>query len=88
MKNSLKYEEVNLCLPNVAEVVLVQLSIWILENFGLFNLINDLCVGWEVVVLRDFNSPSVKWSNVLVQGESIGLTDQLLLDCFAACTTE
>lgn len=54
--------------------------------FGPFNLINDLCAGWEIVVLRDFNSPSVKWSNVLVQRESIDLTDQLLLDCFAACS--
>ena len=66
MKSSLKYEEIDLHLPNVAAVFLVQLGMCILsvygppsygaeENIDLINLINDFCVGREVVVLGDFN---------------------------------
>jgi hypothetical protein len=96
VKNSLNYEEVNLQLPNVAAVFLINLDVWILsvyrppsygdqENLDLVSLINDFCVGREVVVLGDFNLPSVRWPEDAVQRVNVSRTDQLFLDCFAVC---
>lgn len=48
-------------------------------------MINDFCVGWEVIVLDDFNLHLVRQSGKLVLKEYIYLIDQLFLDCFAAC---
>jgi hypothetical protein len=95
IKESVRYEEVALHKPNVAAVFLSQHDVWVLavyrppsygerENAELMGLILDFSVGREVVVLGDFNLPSIEWSDGEAGG-AISSADRLFLDCFTVC---
>ena len=71
IRKSLKYEEVVLHKPNVAAIFLNQHDLWILsvyrppsyaeqDNAELISLFMHFSVGREVVVLGDFNLPSLR----------------------------
>lgn len=73
VENSLKYVEIEINFPNVAAVHLLVYekcvtavhrppSYTVAENFSLMEVITTFCEGHEVVILRNFNLPSVMWS--------------------------
>ena len=92
---SFQYGEINCTLPNIVAVHLLDWNLWILtvyrpfsydwaENTTLIAAIFDFCKGREVVILSDFNLPSLVWySDVDLFREPCPI-DKLFLDCFVS----
>ena len=83
-----------MALPYVVAVHLLQFDLWVLslyrppsytlvENVTLLSFISDFCEGREVVILGEFNLPSLSWSS---DDLFMGATDRdtVFLDCFVA----
>jgi hypothetical protein len=92
IRDCLGFEEVAVAGPNVAAVHLVQYDLWILsvyrppsyggdDNGSLIDSILSFCEGREVIVVGDFNLPSLSWP---ADGLELGVSrvDQSFLDCF------
>ena len=86
--------EVDVNCPNVAAVHLMDFEVWVLciyrpssysawENEVLIGVILDFCEGRKVVILGDFNLPSLLWLDDGVFGDGGGV-DQMFLNFFAA----
>jgi hypothetical protein len=87
-----KYIEVDIVLPNAAAILLTDVNVWCLviyrppsydfeENARLINFLIDFCDGREVVIFGDFNLPSLKWKENILNGY-ITPTDLNFLECF------
>ena len=90
---SFQYEEMNLALPNIVAVHLLDWSLWILavyrppsygrsENTALIEAILGFCEGREVVILGDFNLLSLVWYSDADRGMSEG---QAFLELLCIC---
>lgn len=95
INDGLSFEEVVVAVPNIAAVHLIEHDVWILavyrppsycdnENEVLLDFIEDFCSGREVVVLGDFNLPSVQWSAGGGVCRYASRTDRLFVDCFVS----
>ena len=94
IKNNLKCVEIDVNCLSVAAVHLLDHDLWVMavyhppsytvaENLMLIEVITTFCEGREVVVLGDFNLPSVKWSaDVIFHG--VSQNDQVFVDCCVA----
>ena len=51
-------------------------------NLNLINFLLDFCTGREVILLGDFNLPSVNWGTFPVVGGNVTLRDLLFVNCF------
>ena len=80
--------------PNVAAICLCGYDLWIMSayrppsntvemNLLLVDVILNFCEAHEVVILGDFNLPSLLWSASVEMSGAIQ-NDQLFLDCFSA----
>ena len=96
VKNSLKYIQIEVKLPNIAVIKLVDLEIYVMsvyrppsylpgENSALMEFISTFVQGKETIVLGDFNLPSLKWSNNSVHSDYINPNDRLFYNCFVEC---
>ena len=94
--NSLKHVEVEVPIPNVAAVHLTDLDVFILSvyrppsssqqnNESLAHLIRSFSAQREVLILGDFNLPSLKWSEPSVLDSYITPNDRFFYDCFVEC---
>ena len=69
VRNNLQIEEVGIGCPNQTEVHFVHYDLWVLtlyhppsnsdEENALFGIMVEFCQGREVVILEDFNLPSL-----------------------------
>ena len=89
---SIKWSAIEVGVPNVAVVHLIDLQVFIavcyrppsyseLENACLVNFLSNFCLGKEVVVVGDFNLPTLNWQNGIPTGY-IRPLDLLFLDTF------
>ena len=82
VRDNLRFEKVEIIYPNIAAVCLQGYNLWIMsvyrppyctveENLLLIEVISNFCEASEVVVLGDFNLPSLLWSaGVEISGAS------------------
>ena len=72
VRDSLAFIQMGVDLPNVVAVLLLDLDVYILavyrppsssltQNENLVSFISNFCVGREVIILGDFNLPSLDW---------------------------
>ena len=89
--------KVEVPLPNLVVVYVRELKIYVMSvyrppsydatnNERLADFLIDFSVGKEVLVLGDFNLPTVVWDQEQGYNDSyVRPVDRLFLDCFAAC---
>jgi hypothetical protein len=95
VKKDINYvQDVFVC-PNVVAVHLVALDVWVLgvyrppsygadSNEQLLRIVSDFCVGREVVILGDFNLPTLTWPTESVFNSYVSPVDRSFFDCFVA----
>ena len=91
--NSLSSVQIEFRLLNVAAVLLLDLDMHILavyrpsssllQNETLISFISSFCVGWEVIILRDFYLPSLDWSAENVIGGNVSSQEILFFNSFS-----
>ena len=93
IKSTIKHHEIELSLPNVVGVLLEELDLYVLsvyrppsysneENLRLRTLLWDFVFGREVLILGDFNLPTLDWSSASVLDSYIRPVDREYYDCF------
>ena len=93
VRKSLKHHEIKLSLPNVAAVFLEEFDLYVLsvyrppslsngENMQLLTLLREFVFGREVLILGDFNLPTLDWSLPSVLDSYIRPLDREFYDCF------
>ena len=97
VKCTLRSVQVNVSLPNVVAVHLVDLGLYVVsiyrppsmsneENETLVEFLGSFTVGKETVILGDFNLPTVAWSHGGYSGqEYVRPVDRMFCDCFVEC---
>jgi len=94
--DELKHVGVKVDIPNVAAAVLIDYDLHVLsiyrppsysqgENQALLEFLQQFMMGKEVIVLGDFNLPSLRWSDNSVLDSYVSPTDRLFHDCFTEC---
>lgn len=94
--NTLRHVQVDIDLPNVATVHLTDYDLFVVsvyrppsstheENTMLANFIREFSASREVLILGDFNLPSLKWSESSVWDSYVSPTDRFFYDCFSDC---
>lgn len=95
IRGGIRFVEVVLEFPNVVAVHLVDFDIYVLalyrppsfddaQNGRLIEVILDFCGDREVVILGDFNLPSLVWPFQGVLDRYVAPTDLAFLDCFTS----
>ena len=93
VSKKLKYVPLNVDIPNVTCIQLVDMGIFVLsvyrppsynniENATLINFLSDFCLGKEVVVLGDFNLPSLRWASYDLLNDYVAPLDLEFFSCF------
>lgn len=93
VSNNLRFVPVDVSIPNVAAVFLLDYDVSVVvvyrspsylaeENAELVEFLLEFCVGREVVVLGDFNLPTLDWSGDVFNHYIPPVASQFL-DCFA-----
>ena len=93
VSNKVKCLEVTVGLPNVCVVHIVDSDLWCIvvyrppsyndiQNAILLNFLTNFSEGKEVVIIGDFNLPSINWSRNDVVDNYITPVDRLFLECF------
>ena len=93
---SFRQVQVEVQLPNLVIVFLLDLDIYVLsvyrppsysvaENEALREFLTEFSLGKEVVIMGDFNLPSLKWDDRMGMGGQVSGTDRSFFDCFVAC---
>ena len=94
--NSLRHVQVEVEIPNVAVVHLTDLDIFVLsvyrapsssqlENTALVDFIVSFSANKEILLLGDFNLPSLKWSEPNILDHYIVPNDRFFYNCFVEC---
>ena len=76
INKSYKFEEIAIGGPNVIVIRLVDLALLVVvvyrppsstevDNIMLYHLLTNLCSGNEVLIMGDFNLPSLRWESEL-----------------------
>lgn len=90
--SSIKYESVNVICPNCVTVYLPDLNLYVVsayrppsyssdENKTLLDLLSRFCLDKEVLILGDFNLPSLSWNEVDTLS-NISAMDRSFLETF------
>ena len=93
---SLKYVVVQVAVPNIVVIQLMQLDVYYMvcyrppsysdmENARTISFLEDFCPGKEIIIMGDFNLPSLNWQDGVpgyVPGVDIGPLDRQFLDMF------
>ena len=93
ISNKIKFVQEDVNLPNVVLAYLVDLEVYVAsiyrppsytveENELLMAFIRDLVVGREVVLMGDFNLPSLAWPLENIHSNYVSPVDRSFLDCF------
>jgi hypothetical protein len=93
VSDKVRYIDIEVDLPNLAGIHLTDVNVWCLmvyrppsysleESGRLLNYIKDFSEGREVVVVGDFNLPSVRWSNYNDAYIHASPSDRLFLEGF------
>ena len=98
VKDSIKHAQVEVQMQNLVIIYLVELELYVVsvyrppsyspaENHSLIEFLMDFSVGKELLVLGDFNLPSLPWPLVetSTQGSYVTPTDREFLECFLEC---
>ena len=96
VSNSLRHVQAEVTIPNVAVVHLTDLNVFVLsvyrppsysreENVLLADFIREFSANKEVLLLGDFNLPSLKWSESSVWNSYVTPTDRFFYECFIEC---
>ena len=96
VSNDLKHIQIDVPIPNVVVVHLVDLELYVLsvyrppsynaeENLALLTFLSGFMPSKEVLLLGDFNLPSLRWSTEFALDSYISPTDSLFYDCFIEC---
>lgn len=91
--NSYRCLNMNIKVPNICTVFLTDYKIFIVvayrppsyslqDNNTLIEFLTDFCTNREVIVMGDFNLPTISWSLGEVGVEAVFHTDRLFLNCF------
>ena len=94
VKNGIRFVQSDLDIGNAVAVHLLSYDIWVLgvyrppsysndQNNVLMDIIAGFSIGREVILLGDFNLPSLKWQQDDVVGY-ISPVDRAFLECFVA----
>ena len=97
VSESLSFVPIEIDLPNIADVLLVNLNVWVLVVYSppsytveqddrLIRFLNEFIVGKEVIIVGDFNLPSLDWCSDNVLHGYVPPREMLFFDCF--CTLE
>lgn len=92
--NSVKFLAVDVHIPNVSVVRLVDFGVWVvasyrppshtvLEDACLINFFYNFCPEKEIVLIGDFNLPTLDWSQDAQPGYNRPVDSQFL-DCFCS----
>ena len=95
VRNSLKYVETELSIQNVVGIHLTDLDVWLLcvyrppsyndaWNQTVVDIISNFCIEREVVVIGDFNLPSLNWRNDNILDNYVPPLERDFFDCFTA----
>ena len=96
VRKSLSFVSVDVDCPNVHVILLCDYSLYLVvvyrppsysevENFRLIDFIHDFCGNKEVVILGDFNLPSIDWGLRVGDPPNAGcIRDARFLECFTA----
>ena len=102
VRNNIKYEELNWLVPNVTLLYLPDYGLYIvivyrppsnnnidnIENQVLINFLTEFCNNKEVLIMGDFNLPSLDWSSDSMLSNYISPTDLEFLNTFTALGLE
>ena len=89
---SIKFEKIDISCPNVISISLPELNVHIVgayrppsqsatENQVMLDYLSRYCIGKEVIILGDFNLPSLSWDQIAPLGHA-SATDRLFLETF------
>ena len=94
--HTLRHIKVEVSISNVVVVHLIDYDVYVMSvyrppsyateaNHVLVAFLRTFSVGRELVILGDFNLPSLKWSEATVFDSYISPNDRLFYDCFVDC---
>ena len=94
VRNDLTISEITTDIPNVLVIFLPHILLYVItiyrppsytstENNNLLDFLSEFCLGKDVLLMGDFNLPSIKWNNDL-QGDGLSPTDLLFYNCFTS----
>ena len=94
--HALRHIKVDVSISNVVVVHLLDYDIYVMSiyrppsysteaNHVLMAFLRSFSVGKELVILGDFNLPSLKWSAATVFDSYVSPNDRLFHDCFVDC---
>ena len=94
IKDSIKHQELKISIPNVTATYLVEYNLYILsvyrppsytgqENLQLLSFLRDFVFAREVLILGDFNLPTLNWSLPSVLDSYIRPVDREFYDSFS-----
>ena len=95
VRREVRFVCIELDIANAAAVHLLDFDVWLIaayrppsyseaDNARLVQVITDFCEGREVVVVGDFNLPTLRWCPEHVLNGYISPTDLVFLNCFVS----
>ena len=92
ISSKLMHKEITVDIPNVVVVYLLHLNLYVLsiyrppsysenENAVLLDFLYNFCTGKELIIMGDFNLPTIKWGNDLAY-DGISNSDLRFYHCF------
>lgn len=95
VSNSINYVQVDCCCPNTCIIHLTTYNMYVIvtyrppsytyeENLGLIDFLLEFCYGKEILLMGDFNLPTIEWTNGPIIGEHITPRDMKFLECFSS----
>lgn len=95
VNKSINHVQIDCSCPNMCIIHLTTFNIYVIvayrppsytydENLVLIDFLLEFCYGKEVLVMGDFNLPTIKWTNGPILGENIAPRDMMFLECFSS----
>ena len=97
VKNSIRVVQIDVSVPNVAVIHILSYDLYVIsvyrppsydadQNLRLISFLNSFCVNKEVLLLGDFNLPSIRWD--IEDGDNMMYNTPVgrqFKDCFNVC---
>ena len=96
VRSDIKHVQIEVSLPNLSVLHLIDFDIYVVsvyrppsyensENQALIVFISQFVVGKEVLIMGDFNLPSLNWAANSVYSDYVNPNDRLFYNCFLEC---